>query len=166
MTVSLFIFVSALENTFCSLNKVITVIKSRCFHVEQPEIKTPPPDSYHDKGAVEVETLPAAFGHHVPGPPLSVLQHGPREQQQAEAGVQTQEQQLPAVVVPVGSSQVARSVTLLLIQIRRLQPVRSTEERTGDKMSHNTKRPDHVSPAQPRHWLPVRLRVNMLLIKL
>lgn len=84
--------------------------------------------SYHNEGAVEVETLSTALGHHVPAPALAVLQHGPDEQQQAEAGVAAQEQQLPAVVVPVGSGEVARSMALLLIQIRRLQPVRSTEE--------------------------------------
>lgn len=67
---------------------------------------------------------------------MTVLQHGPDAQQQVEAGVQTQEQQLPAVVVPVSSSQVTWSVTLLLVHIGRLQPVSSTEEeRTGER--HN-----------------------------
>ena len=98
-----------------------------------------PAGSYHDEGAVEVETLSAALGHHVPGATLTVLQHGPHKQQQAEAGVQTQEQQLPAVVVPVGSSQVTRSVTLLLIHIRRLQPVSSTEGwRKGERGTATT----------------------------
>lgn len=87
--------------------------------------------SYHHKGAVKVETLPAALGHHVPAPPMSVLQHGPDEQQQAETRVGAQEQQLPAVVVPVGPGQVARSVALLLILVRGLQPVRSTEQGGG-----------------------------------
>lgn len=89
--------------------------------------------SYHDEGAVEVETLSTAFGHHVPGSSMTVLQHGPDEEQQAEAGVQTQEQKLPAVIVPVCPSQVPRSMTLLLIQVRRLQPVSSTEERMKDE---------------------------------
>lgn len=84
--------------------------------------------SYHDEGAVEVETLSAAFGHHEADAAVAVLQHGPDEEQQAEAGVQTQEQQLPAVVVPVRSGQVPRSLTLLLVHVRRLQPVSSTEE--------------------------------------
>ena len=99
-----------------------------------------PAGSYHDEGAVEVETLSAALGHHEPGAPLTVLQHGAHKQQQAEAGVQTQEQQLPAVVVPVSSSQVTRSVTLLLIHIRRLQPVSSTEGQTKGERGRATTR--------------------------
>lgn len=83
--------------------------------------------SYHDKGAVEVETLATALGHHEPASALAVLQHGPDEEQQAEEGVRAQEQQLPAVVVPVSPGQVPRSAALLLVQVRRLQPVSSTD---------------------------------------
>lgn len=55
-----------------------------------------------------------------------MLQHGADEEQQAEEGVAAQEEQLAAVVVPVGPRQVARRVVLLLlVQVRRLQPVRS-----------------------------------------
>lgn len=95
--------------------------------------------SYHDEGAVEVQTLPATFGHHVPAAALAVLQHGADEQQQADTGVGAQEEQLAAVVVPVGSGQVARSLTLLLIQIWRLQPVGSADV---GRMSERTRRRD------------------------
>lgn len=91
--------------------------------------------SYHDKGAVKVEALAAAFGHHEPRPAVAVAQHGDDEQQQVKEGVHSQEQQLPAVVLPVGPGKVARGLTLLLVQIRRLQPVSSAEgkmkNRTG-----------------------------------
>lgn len=85
--------------------------------------------TYHDEGAVEVEALPAALGHHVPAAPLAVLQHGAHKQQHAEAGVQAQEQQLPTVVVPVGPRQVAGGLALLLVQVRGLQPIGSTGRR-------------------------------------
>lgn len=61
----------------------------------------PSPDWYHDEGAVEVETLAAALGHHVPAAALPVLQHGAQEEQQAEQGIGAEEEQLAAVVVPV-----------------------------------------------------------------
>lgn len=87
------------------------------------------PGRYHDEGAVEVETLSAAFGHHVPAAAVAVLQHGADEEQQAEEGVGAQEEQLAAVVVPVDPRQVARRVVLLLlVQVRRLQPVGSAGE--------------------------------------
>lgn len=93
---------------------------------------------YHDEGAVEVETLSTAFGHHEPASPVTVPQHGYDKQQHIEAGVPTQEQQLTAVVVPVGSGQVPRSLMLLLIQIRWLQPVSSTkEEDRGERQRQN-----------------------------
>lgn len=60
-----------------------------------------------------------------------MLQHGAGEEQQAEEGVGAQEEQLAAVVVPVGPRQVARRVVLLLrVQLRRLQPVGSAGEAT------------------------------------
>lgn len=58
-----------------------------------------------------------------------MLQHGPHKQQHAEAGVQAEEQQLPAVVVPVGPRQVAGGLALLLVQVGGLQPVGSTGRR-------------------------------------
>lgn len=85
--------------------------------------------TYHDEGAVEVEALPTALGHHVPAAPPAVLQHGPHEQQHAEAGVQAEEQQLPTVVVPVGPRQVAGGLALLLVQVGGLQPIGSTGRR-------------------------------------
>lgn len=61
-----------------------------------------------------------------------MLQHGADEEQQAEEGVRAQEEQLPTVVVPVGTGQVTRRVVLLLlVQVGRLQPVRSTGEDGG-----------------------------------
>lgn len=61
-----------------------------------------------------------------------MLQHGADEEQQAEEGIRAQEEQLPAVVVPVGTGQVTRRVVLLLlVQVGRLQPVRSAGEDGG-----------------------------------
>lgn len=82
--------------------------------------------SHHDEGAVEVETLSAAFGHHIPRPMLAVLQYGTDEEEQTDTGVQTQEEKLPTVVLPVDPGQVPRSLALLLLHVRRLQPVSST----------------------------------------
>ena len=87
--------------------------------------------SYHDKGAVKVETLSAALGNHQPRPPLAVLQHGADEQRQTEAGVDAEEEQLPTVVLPVRPRQVTRGMTLLLFHFRRFQPVSSTEGEEG-----------------------------------
>lgn len=62
-----------------------------------------------------------------------MLQHGIDEEHQAEEGVHAQEEQLPAVVVPVGARQITRRVVLLLLfQIGRLQPVGSTGEDGGE----------------------------------
>lgn len=84
--------------------------------------------TYHDKGAVEVEALATAFGHHEPGTTIAVLEHGHDEEQQVEDAIHKQEQQLATVVLPVSLGEVPRSLILLLIQIRRLQPVSSTTE--------------------------------------
>lgn len=62
-----------------------------------------------------------------------MLEHGTDEEQHAEEGVRAQEEQLPAVVVPVGARQITRRVVLLLLfQIGRLQPVCSTGEDGGE----------------------------------
>lgn len=90
-----------------------------------------PPISYHDEGAVEVETLSTALGQHEPAPPLSVLHQGREEEKQIDEGVETQEEELPAVVQPVCSRQVTRSPALPLLLLRGLQPVCSTENRRG-----------------------------------
>lgn len=83
--------------------------------------------THHNKSAVEVETLAAALGHHEPGTSMCVLQHCDDEEERIQESVQAEEEQLAAVVVPVRPRQVTRSLTFLLLQIRRFQPVGGTE---------------------------------------
>lgn len=45
--------------------------------------------------------------------------HSYDEEQNVEEGVQAEEEQLPAVVVPVCPGQIARCLSLILVQIRR-----------------------------------------------
>lgn len=82
--------------------------------------------AHHDKGAVEVEALPAALGHHEAGPAGSVAQCSQCEQQHVQADIAEQEEQLAAVVVPVRWGKVARRLPLLLLHLWWLQPVSST----------------------------------------
>lgn len=83
------------------------------------------PHTHQDEGAVEVEALSAALGHHDPGPGGCVLERGHGEEQQVQAGVGAQEEQLAAVVVPVRGGQVPRRAPLGLLQGRWLEPVGS-----------------------------------------
>lgn len=78
---------------------------------------------YHHERAVEVQTLAAALGQHEPAAAFAVVQHGGDEQHQVEQNVAAQEQELPAVVLPVGPGQVPGRLRLLLLLIRRFQPV-------------------------------------------
>lgn len=82
--------------------------------------------THHNKSAVEVETLSAAPSHHVPGASMRILQHRHDEEEHVQEGVQTEKEQFAAVVVPVCPRQVSRSLTFLLLQIRRFQPVGGT----------------------------------------
>lgn len=86
-------------------------MSAACRDIEQP---------YHNEGAVEVQTLAAASGHHEPGPAVAVPQHGDNEEQQVEDAVSEQKQKLPTVILPVGSGQVPRGLMLVLVQIWRL----------------------------------------------
>lgn len=82
-------------------------------------------DPYHNEAAVEVEALAAALGHHdadAKGPVRTSCQC---EEQHVEAHVGCQAEELAAVIVPVGSSQWARTVKVLLGGGGR-QPVGST----------------------------------------
>lgn len=83
---------------------------------------------YHDEGAVEVEALAAALGQHEPAAAVAVVENGAEEQRHVEEGVRAQEQQLPAVVLPVGPGQVPVGPRLLLLHVRGLQPVGSAVE--------------------------------------
>lgn len=57
---------------------------------------------------------------------MCVLPHGNDEEENVEEGVQTEEEKLAAVVVPVRPCQVAGSFTFIFFQIGRFQPVGST----------------------------------------
>lgn len=57
---------------------------------------------------------------------MRILQHRDDEEEHIQEGVQTEKEQFAAVVVPVRPRQVTRSLTFLLFQIRRFQPVGST----------------------------------------
>lgn len=82
---------------------------------------------------------------------MAVLQHGGDEQQHAEAGVCAQEEQFAAVVLPICSGQVTRSVVApLLIQFRRFQPVGSTEG--GEKEERAVERESRPTNGSSLRW--------------
>lgn len=76
-------------------------------------------EAYHNKSAVEVKASSTPFCHHEPGSTGSMLQHSYDEEENVEEGVQAEEEQLSAVVVPVHPGQIARRLPLVLVHIRR-----------------------------------------------
>lgn len=76
-------------------------------------------EAHHNKSAVKVEAYSTPFRQHEPGSTSSMPQHSYDEEHNVEEGVQAEEEQLSAVVVPVHSGQIARRLSLILVQIRR-----------------------------------------------
>lgn len=76
-------------------------------------------EAHHNKSAVEVKAYSTPFRQHEPGSTSSMLQHSYDEEENVDEGVQAEEEQLSAVVVPVHSSQIARRLPLRLVHIRR-----------------------------------------------
>lgn len=84
--------------------------------------------AHHNKSAVKVKTYSTSFCQHETGSAISMLQYSYDEEENVEEGVQAEEEQLSAVVVPVCSGQITRRLPLCPVCIRRLQPVSSTME--------------------------------------
>lgn len=82
-------------------------------------------EPYRNEAAVKVEALAAALGHHDTGTEGPVRTSCQCQEQQGEARVDDQAEQVAAVVVPVGGGQRARTALAWPGSGRR-QPVGST----------------------------------------
>lgn len=76
-------------------------------------------EAHHNKSAVEVKAYSTPFRQHEAGSTSSMLQHSYDEEEKVDEGVQAEEKQLSAVVMPVRSGQIARRLSLPLVHIRR-----------------------------------------------
>lgn len=74
--------------------------------------------THHDEGAIEVKALATAFCHHIPFTNAAVVHCRKCKKQDVDQQVAAHEEQLAAVIVPVGWSQVTGGFSCVVLRNR------------------------------------------------